>query len=409
MKFKGKLFEYQEKAVNFCKDAKYLILGLEMGLGKSVISLKVALDNNKSTLVICPAFLKSNWESEVAKFVIDPDVDIISYSQLKKFLSKVDKSYKTIIFDEAHYVKNPTSQRSKLAHELVESINPDYMMLLTGTPLKNRIHDIWHLLKLCSLGKKYSLEQYKSHNRFCHTFCYETPFFANGYTFRRFEGLKPERLMELKTLIAPIYYRKKLCDVEIDLPEQTYKFIQTKDKNEYDRSLINAFEAFNTNRDDAAFATVKSANALAKTKYTIELAEELIAEEKSPVIFTHHRASCEAIAKHFKVPHIHGSVSPEKRSDIIDEFKAGKHCALVASIGALSVGVNLTNTNYMIFNDIPWVPSDIEQAEKRIHRVGQKSTCFYYYIFSSKIDHMIYSKIKDKKKVISNVEDAKTN
>ena len=173
-------------------------------------------------LIVCPAFLKSNWGSEINKFVDSPNIDITSYSRLKSF--KADK-YAVIIFDEAHYLKNPSSQRSKKALELVQIIDPDSLLLLTGTPIKNRVPDIWHLLKLCSLSGEYDLGNYTSHNKFCHGFCYETPFFANGYTFRRFEGLKSHMADTLRSIIKPVYYRKRLVDVEIDLPEQTYKYI----------------------------------------------------------------------------------------------------------------------------------------------------------------------------------------
>lgn len=379
-------------------------------LGKTIVALKLITDVCKGkALVVCPAFLRSNWKEEIDKFVDSPKIEVVSYSQLDKV--KSDIKYDIIIFDEAHYIKNPSSARSQRAVNLVYKLKPSYCMLLSGTPIKNRIPDLWNLLKVCYISGQYPEfeKYYSSQTRFNHTFCYERSFFANGFAFRRFEGLKPNKVQELKDLIRPVYHRKKLKDVEIELPEQTYKYIQTKDKNEYDRALIDAFEAFETNRDDAAFMTIKSANALAKTKYTIELAQELIDEGKQPTIFTYHKASCEEIAKKFKVPHIHGGVNPDKRAGIINEFKAGKYNVLVATIGSLSVGVNLTNTSYMIFNDISWNQSDQDQTEKRIHRVGQKSNCFYYYIFSSKIDQMIYQKVREKRKVIDRVEDEQTN
>jgi SNF2 family DNA or RNA helicase len=86
-----------------------------------------------------------------------------------------------------------------------------------------------------------------------------------------------------------------------------------------------------------------------------------------------------------------------------------KSVFIVATIGSMSVGVNLQAANYMVFNDYPWVPADLAQAEKRIHRIGQKSNCFYYYIFSSGVDENIFQTILDKLKITREVTDGDGN
>jgi SNF2 family DNA or RNA helicase len=151
--------------------------------------------------------------------------------------------------------------------------------------------------------------------------------------------------------------------------------------------------------------SLKSLNALAKVDTTIKYAKELIEQGNRPVIFTCHRASAKEIANKLGCSLITGSVDVEKRQKIIDDFNSGDGGGLVCTVGSASTGFNITSTNYMIFNDVDFVPANIEQAKKRILRIGQTKTCFYYYIFTSEFDKKLHDMIKRKSNDIRRIYD----
>jgi SNF2 family DNA or RNA helicase len=401
MKFKGDLYSYQHKAAAFALKAKYSICALEQGLGKTATAISCAVQARASKVLIgCPAFLVSNWQDEIEKFSEGLDVTYASYAKLRNiFESKV--KYDFIIFDEAHYLKNIKSQRTKFAYEIVDKSKPSYVMLLSGTPVKNSIPDIWSLLNLCSWHGHHQFDYLMSYFSFCRNFCHEKVSKFNGRTVRNFHGIRSEKVSELKSLIAPMYHRKRVDQVALDLPEMVEKYIRLSDKGAYDRCLKDAYEALEKDRATAAFMTEKTANALAKIDATIELAKSL---DDQVVIFSDHVLPAQKIGEHFGVNAITGATNMETRAAMVRDFNAKRTKILVASIGALSVGVNLTCARYMIFNDFSWVATDMAQAKKRIHRIGQDRTCFYYYIFSSKMDEKIYRTIQAKANAAAAIE-----
>ena len=402
MKFLGKLLDFQAEAHKDIMTKKYVILAHEMGLGKSVTSLSVACSIGKPTLIICPAYLRRKWEKDdVSTFVEGGEIEILSYTELVKGLDKL-KKYDTVIIDEGHYIKNLKAKRTIACHSYIFKNKPECIMVLTGTPIKNRISEYFSLLQLCYHGGNYPEFKgfYKNYFKFCHTFSYERKYTLGSIQISKFEGLKePQRL---RTLISPVYLRKRSLDV-IELPEKNYREIVIKSRSDYDNKLEKAYSLYEENPKDVAYMTLKAANALAKSPATTELAQNIIDEGHSVVIFTDHVASCSEIALTLGVTPLSGNTAQDVRDAEVTRFKKGLTKALVATIGVLSTGENFTIANYMIINDFPFVPTDLDQAEKRIHRIGQKEPCFYYYIFSSPIDKKIFKMIQSKKKIIDEV------
>ena len=395
-KFKGKLFKHQEEGVRFALSSPYHLNGFEMGLGKTATALATACRLNARTLVVCPAFLRRNWLEEVEKFTEGLEVDIISYTSLAK--TAPSGKYDFIIADEAHYLKNHKAKRTGAFHAMIKNMKPGHMMLMSGTPIKNRVSEFWSLLQLIHYGGKYPKFEpfHRLYFKFCNTFSYERSFEVNGFPIVRFDGIKNVPL--LKDLINPIYIRRRTKEV-LDLPDMMDNFVQSKNSKKFDADLKEAFELFEINPKDAAYMSLKSANALAKVSDTIKLAQDMLEQDEKVIIFSCHRASVKKIAEKFKVKYIDGSVSPDKRHNIISDFNKSGSGVLVATVGAASTGFNITSANKMIFNDYPFVPADLEQAKKRMHRIGQDKKCFYYYIMSSDFDkklmEMIYRKNRD--------------
>ena len=424
-KFKGELFKHQLEGVDFALSNPYHLNGFEMGLGKTATALAVACKLKAKTLVVAPAYLRKNWLEEIDKFTEGLDIEVISYAALRKRLDAIanpkmstlndsTKSLKTIkdiasimdvrfiIADEAHYLKNHKAKRTEAFHEIVASTKPSHVMMMSGTPIKNRVSEFWSLLQICFYGGKYPLFKpfHRLFYKFCHTFSYERTFEVNNIPIVRFDGVK--NVERLKELIRPVYIRRRSADV-LDLPDMIHTDIVTKGSKKFEQDLEEAYELFKVDANDPQYMSLKAANALAKVGDTYKTVSDMLENDKKVVVFTCHIDSVRESAKKFKVPFIDGSVSADRRHDIISEFNKSKSGVLVATIGAASTGFNLTSANYMVFNDFPFVPADLEQARKRIHRIGQAFKCFYYYMFNSEFDKKLFNMLHRKQKDIGKV------
>lgn len=374
------------------------------GLGKTLQAIEMVKACPIIGLVVAPAMLVHNWKSEFEKFSdlkvkINPKetdhdyaVAIISYSQLHKYEWLFD-AVDIVVADELHYVKNPEAKRTKLFHQYLKQSLPDRFIGLTGTPIKNRVGEWYSLLALCSYnpnnnsGKK--ITDKFNYWTFQRHFSHEHTFEVHGRRVTKYEGHK--NVDELRTYLEGKYLRRKASEV-LDLPPIVRKDILI-DPDYIDKEML---EAWN-NRDDENFMKCKVNSALIKASHTVKYVKELWDQGEEPiVIFSSHVAPAREVAKKLKIPYVDGSVSLERRDEIVKQFQAGKHRAIVATTGALSVGVTLTRARNLIFNDFPFVPGDIAQAEKRIHRIGQEGSCVIHRMLYGKIDRKISADL-DKK------------
>ena len=401
MKFKGELKTFQKEGLDFALKHPYHINNFQAGLGKTITSLAVAYETKSKTLVVCPAFLKNNWLKEIEKFTEGLDITVVSYSSLGKLDSSID--YDMVICDECHYLKNYKAKRTEALHDLLIFKKPKYFMGLSGTPVSNRVSEFWSLLQACYYGGSYGSFKpfYRLYYKFCNTFSNERTFEVNGIPIVRFDGIK--NVERLKELIKPVLIRRR-ADQVLDLPDEIEIEVVGKSKK-YDEDLKKAFELFKVDPKEPAYMSLKSMNALAKVDTTIKHAKELIEQGNRPLIFTCHRASAKKLAEKLKCRLITGEIDADKRQAIIDEFNSGVGECLVCTIGSTSTGFNITGTNYTIFNDLPFVPADIEQAKKRTLRIGQTKKCFYYYIFTSDVDKKLSDMIQRKSKDIRKIYD----
>jgi SWI/SNF-related matrix-associated actin-dependent regulator 1 of chromatin subfamily A len=409
------LFDFQAEGVDFAVKAKYSINAYEMGLGKSPTAIAAAVKvGAKKILVVCPAFLIPNWINEIAKFTgerasgdlssQDP-FHVVSYTSIKRAVSNFSQ-YDFVICDEVHYAKNLDAKRTILLHELLSTHRPNYFIGLSGTPIKNKVPEFYSLLRLCWYGGRY--REFDSFStsfwKFCMNFTNRRSKIIGSKTFTDFEGLKnPE---QLRQLIKPVYIRKRVEDA-ITLPDQIRIEHLIADKSKTDDLLRMAFESYEGKKASKSFASGKAISALGKVEYTVEFITENLEAAGKFIVFTDHVQSAKKLfdnLDHIGCRYITGQTPVDLRESYVESLNKGEIKILIATIGSLSVGVNLTGCNRMIFNDLPWVPADIEQAEKRIHRIGQKSKCFYYYILASKYDEYILRTLNKKRKLIEQVE-----
>jgi SNF2 family DNA or RNA helicase len=404
LKVKAELFPHQEIAIAFAERKKYSILGLEQGLGKTLCSLALAVNvRAKNILIVVPAFLRTNWEAEIEKFTEGLTFTIVSYSQL----AKVDSdSYDFLIADECHYLKNSKTKRSKYFEMILKASKPNYLVLLSGTPIKNRVGEFWNLLRLVHYGG--GLPEFDNFSRKNHHFKFQhfkfQYYFSNAVTqyfghrqVTKFEGMR--NIPELTQLANAARLRMKSRDV-INLPETTNIDVKIKETSKFDKDFKELMtKDLEVNHE--SYMLIKKNNAIAKCDYTIKLASEIVENGQKVIIFSDHVNSVHKIAGELGTKAICGKVAPVERARRVSAFEQSREpLALVATIGSLSVGVNLTSASYMIFNDLPFVPADLDQAKKRIHRIGQSRKCFYYYVYISDLDRKLQNMIYSKRKVI---------
>ena len=284
----------------------------------------------------------------------------------------------------------------------MQKMRPGHMMLMSGTPIKNRVSEFWSLLQLCYHGGSYP--EFKPFHRlyykFCNRFSYERTFEVNRVPIVRFDGVR--RVPELKELISKVYIRRRASEV-LDLPDDIHIDIMNKASKKYEDDLKKAYELFKIDADDPVYMSLKAANALSKVEDTYKFAKDMLEQDKKFIIFTCHKDAARELAKRLSVKYIDGSVAPGTRHDIIDDFNNSRSGVLVATIGSASTGFNITSANYMIFNDFPFVPADLDQAIRRMLRIGQLKKCFYYYMFNSEFDKKLFDMINRKKKDIGRV------
>lgn len=295
-----------------------------------------------------------------------------------------------VLVHNCHFLKNPTAKRTHAFWAFFKEVAPDYFLGLSGTLVKNKVPDLWVPLAICSKnpletnGLKLSGELLK-YRAFSRYFCNAEILNVRGVRIEKFTGIKADKLPELRGLLVGKYRRVQLSEVAADLPSMTRQSFFTSVKPV--AGLEEAFDIYMAG--GGADPTSKALSALLKAEDTSTYAEALIDEGEAVVIFSDHVKSAQDIATRLGAPCVTGQMSSDKRSELVDQFQAGKIRVLVATIGSLSIGVTLTAARHVIFNDLSWCASDNDQAAARVLRIGQSRPCFSHYTIGSPTDEKI--------------------
>ncbi len=418
---------HQKEAIQKLVENKKFILADDMGLGKTTSTIIAALETkSKKVLIICPATLKINWKREIENytdrsvfiaegknFSTEHDFVITNYDILKNFHdvkkkeeSQIIKSnFDLVIIDEAHYIKNAQAQRTKLINDIVK--NTERIWMLTGTPMTSRPIDYFNLLSLVDSPVAKNWMAYVV--RYC-----------SGYQFKVgakkvWNVMGSSNLEELRDRTSNTILRRLKEDV-LDLPEKiiTPVYLRLKSK-EYENVMGEYYEWYRSNPNESNSLTVqftkltKVRQIIANEKIlrTIELAENIIEQDKKVIIFCNFTESLNTIVSHFgkSAVKVDGSMNKNDRQKSVDEFQTNdKVKVFVGNIKAAGVGLTLTAAEAVIMNDLSFVPSDHAQAEDRAYRIGQKNNVLVYYpIFENTIEGVIYDILNAKKQVIATV------
>jgi SWI/SNF-related matrix-associated actin-dependent regulator of chromatin subfamily A-like protein 1 len=405
------LFTHQVEGVAFLLGRRRAILADDMGLGKTRQSI-VALTEAAPTgpwLVVCPASVKRNWEREILAARPNdlvhicgpkdpPDVGytgwvVINYDIIAKVDALLeDLPWTGMVFDEAHYLKNHTSQRSKVARELVASAPNAVLHALTGTPLTNRPRDLFPLLQLVGhpMGKSFL--------SFAKRYCAAH---HNGFGWVT-DGAS--NLEELRVQLHGVMLRRTKDEV-LDLPPKlrTWLGVQVPEgtaraetRRVLQTLIAGALERVRGPREGsdeskgqgrirllADLTRVRERLGIMKAKTTIELVEGMVAQGEKVLVFCGFHEPAERIAKHFgeQAVLLTGKTPTAQRQSLVDRFQEDDSVRVfVANIIAGGVGLNLTAARQVVFNDLDWVPANHWQAEDRAYRIGQRATVNVTYL-----------------------------
>lgn len=419
------LDNHQLVGADYCLKNKYVCVGDAPGIGKTAQALAVATTvKDSKTLAVVPAGLRKNWEHETKKFTYlrpliiksekdikkakDYNVLIISYQFLSKKKAKnLFMMSDLVIADEAHALKNIKAARTKNFDNYLFDAAPSFCLLLTGTPIENRVPEFYNMLVMLGYNPNPGapdsvLDHYPSQYKFNKHFCKSRSFEVNGRRVTKWFGLQKGRKRDLKKLLSGKYYRRTQTDTA--LPELRDKEVYIDYKK--DPILENEWELFVEN--SSMTSTMKAQSALNKAPFTVDYVHELHEQGEGPVVvYTDHLDSFEALVagfkkKKLKVDGIRGGMGIDLKDEIVQKFQAKKLDVLVITSAARE-GLNLFAAAHLVFNDIPWIPGWIKQIKKRIHRMGQTRDCLVHYIYGSYQDAHIKKNVEEKQRVLEEI------
>ena len=419
--------DHQKEAIQKLVENKKFILADDMGLGKTTSTIIAGLETGaKKILIICPATLKINWKREIEnysdrpifisegkQFSTEHDFVIVNYDIIKNFHDpkKKDESlilmskFDLVIIDEAHYIKNAQAQRTKLINDITKSV--DRLWLLTGTPMTSRPIDYFNLLSLIDSPVAKNWMAYVI--RYCAGFQFK----VGPRKIWNVQGAS--NLEELRDRTAGLTLRR-LKENVLDLPDKiiTPVYLRLKSKV-YEEVMGDYYNWYEKNPEESKSLTVQFTKltkvrqiiADEKISQTIEIAENIIEQDKKVIIFCNFTDSLNKITEHFgkAAVKLDGSMSKHERQFSVDQFQENdKIKVFVGNIKAAGVGITLTSAEAVIFNDLSFLPSDHAQSEDRAYRYGQKNNVLVYYpIFENTIEGIIYDILHNKKQVIATV------
>lgn len=443
-----KFYPYQQSGIRFACNRESTFLGDQMGLGKTAQAIGVINVTTPDTvLIICPATLKLNWKKELNmwltmprnihvlnssdQFPTLPDIVVMNYDIAAKFEKQIKaREWGLFVADEAHYMKNPRAQRTAAILGKGKEIKPvkaKRKMLLTGTPIANRPIEIFPLVSY--LWPNVFGNMWHFGKRYCDAK-------QDGYGWD-FSGAS--NLEELQNLLRSSGMIRRLkADVLKELPEKTRQVVvlpsdsvkslikkegeKTKMIEAEVKRLQKAVREAKAQKDEAAYkgavaglrqahnvaftemAAIRKELAIAKIPFVIEYVEAIIADGEKVVVMAHHREVVDQIQNHFglNAVKLYGGMGTDEKTANVERFQFDPTCnVFVGSISAAGVGITLTAAQKLLFAELDWTPSNMMQAEDRIHRIGQKGNALIQQlVFDGSLDAKMADTLVRKMEVI---------
>ncbi len=431
----ARLRDYQITGFNWlCKLAHWNVGGCladDMGLGKTVQSLASILVHGSKgpTLVVAPLSVMNNWKEECQNFTptLNPlifggknrqqmlddlapyDLVICSYGLLTidaKKLSMID--WQIIVLDEAQAIKNRKTKRSKAAMAL----KAKFRLITTGTPVENRLDELWTLFNFLNPGLLGSYYRFKQ--------MFVIPIEGNQ---------DKEASQRLRKLIRPFILRRLKTEVLKELPEKTEIILQVEMSRDeailYEAQRLKSIEKIHQTDENAPaqkhFQILAELTRLrqlccnpslvlpdaniesSKLKVFMDTIRELRESRHKALVFSQFVGHLSILRRaldeeNISYQYLDGSTSAKKRKQRIDAFQNGEGDFFLISLKAGGTGLNLTAADYVIHMDPWWNPAVEDQASDRAHRIGQtRPVTVYRLVVKDSIEERIVDLHKEKR------------
>ena len=438
---------YQKEGFNFLCHLTQMKLGGvladDMGLGKTLQTLSWLAwlyvnggKRRKPALVICPASVLHNWRREAEKFtphlktlvlesgsarhnlrkqIPQRDIIITNYSILRRDLDELNKfEFSAIVLDEAQYIKNPTAQVT----QSVKQLKGRRRLALTGTPLENRLLDLWSIVDFVQpnyLGNQAKFSEVYEPNG-------ENAEVAQRIARKRLSAkLRPLLLRRMKKQVAKdlpdriderrdcelTEEQRKLYLAELRRSrEQVFKAMKQKGVA---KSKMHVLAALTRLRQICCHPTlVGNDSASGNTETLFELLEPLLAEGQKVLVFSQFVQMLQILERECKVRDIPSYMltgETKNRMDVVNAFQEDTDPSVfLLSLRAAGTGLNLTTASYVVLYDPWWNPAVEAQAIDRSHRIGQTQTVNAYRLISpGTVEEKIWELQQSKAKTISDV------
>jgi SNF2 family DNA or RNA helicase len=410
---KVSLYDYQREGALFAAGAGRCLIADEMGLGKTIQAIAAAEIMAKQfgverVLIVCPTSLKHQWEREISRFAerttqvigglrhrrqqgyaASSFYKITNYDTIHADLDLIDGwSPDLVILDEAQRIKNWNTRAARS----VKRIASPYAIVLTGTPLENRLEELA------------SIVQFVDRHRLGPTFRFLADHQIHDEESGRVIGYKD--LDSIGKTLEPILLRRRKKQVLDQLPERLDKHLfapmtpQQMELHEENRELVAKIVAkwrharFLSEADktrlmiflqnmrmscDSTFLLDHETDFGVKADELATLLDEILEQpDTKVVIFSQWLRMHEVLLRRFaqrKWGHVmfHGGVPGPKRKNLVDQFREDDRCRAFLATDAGGVGLNLQHASVVVNIDLPWNPAVLEQRIGRVHRLGQRN------------------------------------
>ena len=383
---------------------------------------------DKPVLVVCPTTLMGNWMKELQMFApsldaviyhgaerkleLKHDVILTTYAIMRIDVEELKKNqWGMIIVDEAQNIKNPDTAQT-LAIKMLKS---DVKIAMTGTPVENRLTELWSIFDFINQGYLGSLREFQK--------SYAIP-------IERFK--ENSRAAKLKMSVSPFVLRRLKTDKHVitDLPEKMvindYCYLSKPQAVLYEKTLNEMMEKISgftgVNRRGNIFKLITalkqicnhpyqflkggdmSREASGKMDKCISTVESILGNDEKALIFTQYKEMgdilCKIISDECNTNPLffHGSLTVPQREDLITRFQTEEDAKImVLSLKAGGTGLNLTSATNVIHYDLWWNPAVEDQATDRTYRIGQDKNVMVHRMitlgtFEEKIDEMLKAK-----------------
>ena len=440
------LRDYQRRGVAWLQAMARLGLGAvladDMGLGKTLqtIALLVTRSGDRPHLVVCPTSVVGNWEHELARFAPQAEVVrhhggdragdparftpgavvVTSYGLVRRdidLLATVE--WDVVVLDEAQQIKNPAAKAARAVRRLPAR----QRVALTGTPVENRLSELWAIMDFCNPGLLGRFPRFKER--------YAVPVERWG---------DAEAAAGLRRLVAPFLLRRTKSDPAIaaDLPAKQEVTVTCRLTREqatlYQAAVAAALDddlgegIDRRGRILALLTALKQicnhpaqylgergplAGRSGKLDRAVELLGEIMAAGDRALVFTQYRAMGHLLARHLgdhlgmpDVPFLHGGVPARGRDAMVAAFQQHEDAApiLLVSLKAGGTGLNLTRASHVIHFDRWWNPAVEDQATDRAYRIGQtRMVTAHKLVTAGTVEERIAGVLDDKRALAGSV------